>query len=312
MGRYEPCPYNPIMRQTDETAILQRCGHGKPVMTQTGQWYMVYLCGRGIGEGYSLLGRETALDPITWTPDGWPIVNNLDGPSTLQRKPDLPETVWEETYCDDFKDKFLGCDWMFPRSPEMDGIAIKLSWLRMKGSRYDLNSMHAKNVLLRRQQHFKFQIECKMKMPRIYPGQDAGVTCYYDENTFLKFALFATQEENPRLLVGVREYVDGYRDGNFIEVNPKEKYIYFRIEVNNLQRVFYASFDGVKYVKVDVLSNVYYLCDEGLKKGKRFTGAMVGMYAHAGDFAQQYARENGARVDEVMIAEFDYFNYKPV
>jgi xylan 1,4-beta-xylosidase len=194
----------------------------------------------------------------------------------------------------------------------MDGIDIKLSWLRMKGSRYDLNSMHAKNVLLRRQQHFKFQIECKMKMPRIYPGQDAGVTCYYDENTFLKFALFATQEENPRLLVGVREYVDGYRDGNFIEVNPKEKYIYFRIEVNNLQRVFYASFDGVKYVKVDVLSNVYYLCDEGLKKGKRFTGAMVGMYAHAGDFAQQYAREHGARVDEVMIAEFDYFNYKPM
>jgi hypothetical protein len=39
---------------------------------------------------------------------------------------------------------------------------------------------------------------------------------------------------------------------------------------------------------------------------------MVGMYAHAGDFAQQYAREHGARVDEVMIAEFDYFNYKPV
>ena len=31
------------------------------------------------------------------------------------------------------------------------------------------------------------------------------------------------------------------------------------------------------------LNNVYYLCDEGLKKGKRFTGAMVGMYAYAGE-----------------------------
>ena len=32
-----------------------------------------------------------------------------------------------------------------------------------------------------------------------------------------------------------------------------------------------------------VLNNVYYLCDEGLTKGKRFTGAMVGMYAYAGE-----------------------------
>ena len=311
-GRYEPCPHNPILRQSDETAPKQRCGHGKPVMTQDGQWYMVYLCGRKLGDGYSILGRETALDPITWTKDGWPIVNNLDGPSTLQIKPELPETIWEEPYNDDYKEKYLSNDWLFPRSPERDGIDIKLSFLKMKGSRYDLCSPHARNILLRRQQHFKFEIECKMRMPKIYPGQDAGVTCYYDENTFLKFGLFATNEEQPRLLVGVREYVDGYRDGSFIEVNQKEKYIYFKIEVNNLQRVFNVSFDGVKYTKVDVLSNVYYLCDEGLKKGKRFTGAMVGMYAYAGDFANEYAATHGMTRADTMYVEFDYFNYKPL
>lgn len=308
-GRYEPCPYNPIMRQNDPDAIIQRCGHGKPVMTQNGEWYMVYLCGRKIGEGYSLLGRETALDPITWTSDGWPIVNGLNGPSALQIKPDLPETIWEETFADDFNEKYLSSDWTFPRSPQMDGIDIRMSWLKIKGSRHDLNSMYAKNILLRRQQHFKFRIECKMKMPDIYPGQDAGVTCYYDENTFLKFGLFATQEENPRLLVGVREYIDGYRDGNFIEVNPKEKFLYFRIDVSGLQRVFYVSFDGQNYIKTEVLNNVYYLCDEGLKKGKRFTGAMAGMYAHAGEYAYEYARTHGLKIPENMYAEFDYFNY---
>lgn len=30
-----------------------------------------------------------------------------------------------------------------------------------------------------------------MKMPQLYPGQDAGMTCYYDENTFVKFGVFA-------------------------------------------------------------------------------------------------------------------------
>ena len=40
MGNYEPCPYNPIMRQMDEGAAIQRCGHGKPVCTQNGEWYI--------------------------------------------------------------------------------------------------------------------------------------------------------------------------------------------------------------------------------------------------------------------------------
>ena len=84
-GEYTPCPYNPIMRQKDDTAAIQRCGHGDLVDTPDGRWYMVYLCGRMIGDGYSILGRETALDPVTWTPDGWPLVNNLKGPSAMQK-----------------------------------------------------------------------------------------------------------------------------------------------------------------------------------------------------------------------------------
>ena len=76
--------------------------------------------------------------------------------------------------------------------------------------------------------------------------------------------------------------------------------------------MFNVSFDGVKYTKVDVLSNVYYLCDEGLKKGKRFTGAMVGMYAYAGDFANEYAATHGMTRADTMYVEFDYFNYKPL
>ena len=37
------------------------------------------------------------------------------------------------------------------------------------------------------------------------------------------------------------------------------------------------------YTHFTTLENVNYLCDEGLKKGKRFTGALVGMYAYRGD-----------------------------
>ncbi len=310
MGRYEPCPYNPIMRQMDEGAIIQRCGHGKPVQTQNGQWYIVYLCGRKIGEGYSILGRETALDPITWTADGWPIVNNLDGPSTLQIKPNLPETIWEESDFDDFKEQWLGTNWVFPRPPEMDGIVLKNSYVYVKGSKEDLSSMHARNILLRRQSDFKFSCVCKMKMPDIYPGQDMGITCYYDENTFIKFGIFATTEEQPRLLIKVMEYIDGYIEGKEIEVDCSKKDIYLKVNVNYLTRAFYFSYDGEEYQHVDTLTNVYYLCDEGLKKGKRFTGAMVGMYVYDGGFALDYINKNGGTAPDTIYGAFDYFDYR--
>ena len=72
---------------------------------------------------------------------------------------------------DDFDNDWLSSDWMFPRAPEFDGIVLENSYVKVKGSRYDLNSMYAKNILLRRQQNFRFEAVCKLRMPQIYPGR---------------------------------------------------------------------------------------------------------------------------------------------
>ena len=310
-GIYEPCPYNPIMRQNNPDEIIQRCGHGKPVQTQNGDWYMVYLCGRKIGDGYSILGRETALDPISWTMDGWPIVNNLKGPSALQVKPDLPEMIWEDESDDDFNNSYLSNEWWFPRVPEMDGIKLKDSYVHIKGSKYDLDTMKAKNILLRRQKHFRFSAVCKLCMPELYPGQNCGMTCYYDENTYIKFGVFATLEETPRLMLNVVEKIGDEvitHDGVCVDNNNKD--IYLKIDTNNLRRTFSYSYNDKDYNKVVSLDNVYYLCDEGIRKGKRFTGAMIGMYAYAGDYGSRYTDSEGRHGTDDYYAAFDYFRYK--
>lgn len=282
MGNYEPCPYNPILIQKDPKGKIQRCGHGKPVQTQNGQWYMVYLCGRGLegenGECYSILGRETALDPINWTSDGWPIVNNLKGPSALQIKPDLKEVKFEEEE-NGFSEDTLFNNWMFPRTPEKDGYFIKNSTLFLKGSKEDLYSIKARNILLRRQESFNFTTECKMSVPRLKVNQNAGMVCYYDENTYIKFALFKGENN---YYIGVRERI-GKNDiiHKGFEINECD-YIYFKIVVQGLKRIFYFSYNGVDFIKCCELENVYYLCDEGIKMGKRFTGAMIGVYGFSG------------------------------
>lgn len=323
MGNYEPCPYNPIMRQEDSGAGIQRCGHGKPVMTQNGEWYMVYLCGRMIGDGYSVLGRETALDPITWTTDGWPIVNGLKGPSTIQKKPNLPECIWETTTNDEFEDEKLSLDWMFPRPPMADGYTIENSYLKIRGSKYDLCSMDARNIVLRRQQDFKFTAECKMKIPELMEGQNAGMTCFYDENTFLKFGVFHNGKSE-RMVLQVVEHI-GDEDIKSVvwPIEVEKEFIYFKIVTDYLKREFLVSYDGKEYRNFLTLHNVYYLCDEGLKKGKRFTGAMVGMYAFTGqnsdsnermscdlESAQNKEAEITSDARKELIAEFDYFTYR--
>lgn len=244
------------------------------------------------------MGRETALDPITWTADGWPIVNNLDGPSYLQKKPDLPETIWKSDDRTDFSEDDLFSVWTFPRTPDKDGYKIKNNILLLKGTVYDLDSMFSKNILLRRQTAFSFTAECEMSVPSLDKGQDAGITCYYDENTYLKFAVFCG-EDGGFIIKVVEKIGDNVINHNPVPLKENSESLYFKIIAHGVERSFFLSYDGKNYTELSKLDNVYYLCDEGLKKGKRFTGAMIGMYAHSGE------KGNNAP----LYAEFKSFKY---
>ena len=277
MGNYEPCPYNPIMRQMDEGAAIQRCGHGKPVCTQNGEWYMVYLCGRMIGDGYSMLGRETALDPISWTADGWPVVNGLKGPSVLQKKPDLPVWMPEEE-----PDIGWNPKWMTPRAPEPEGIRFLSSGIRIKGSRFPLRDVAAKNILLQRQTSFCFTAETELVIPGLTGGQEAGLVCYYDENTWVCLAVC---RENS-YYIQVKEHIgdkDVLHERQMLPCDCSGKKISLKVETEYLKRRFTYRLQGEEKHIAAEIANVYYLCDEGIHMGKRFTGAMTGIYAVAGE-----------------------------
>lgn len=310
-GNYEPCPFNPIMRQNDPKQAIQRCGHGKPVRTPNGEWYMVYLCGRQLDGKWSMLGRETALDKIAWTLDGWPMVNNLQGPSVLAKKPELPKFVVKEPEVEFGASAVeaqnagagntalpgLGMQWVTVREPEENFAEIREDGVYLLGSRTDLCEVSARNLLLQRQTAFDFVAETKLSFAPLLDGQDAGMTCYYDENTYLKFGVFV---ESGKVLLKVQEHVDKEtRDSFSVELgsgtgisggafpDPSVKEIILQCETKGLERTFSykrckaaAGEDAETFITIGTLPNVYYLCDEGIKRGKRFTGAMLGVYAH--------------------------------
>jgi len=84
-GPFEPCPH-PILTHKDlPDHPLQCLGHADLVDDVNGNWWMVFLGTRPVNGkgGYTVLGRETFLAPVTWK-DGWPMVDNNEG--TVQER----------------------------------------------------------------------------------------------------------------------------------------------------------------------------------------------------------------------------------
>lgn len=122
------------------------------------------------------------------------------------------------------------------------------------------------------------------------PGQcmeaewDAGLTCYYDENSYLKLGIC---QRNGQMGILAAEYVDaGYVTDCFVPMNlwtdseKKTLQAELKIETENLTRKRYVRGRDQIWQQASVLENTVYLSSEELKKGKRFTGAMWGVYAN--------------------------------
>lgn len=287
-GIYEPCPYNPIMRQEDEMGGIQRCGHGKPVMTQNGEWYMVYLCGRQLNHSYSMLGRETALDPIFWTSDGWPLVNMRKGPSCIQKKPNLMEWIPDHTmkniWNEDGRESSIDCEWVSARPPEHGGIRVLGDTVILKGSKEALSVSGFRNLLIRRQNSFAFRLQASFEIPQMYNGQHAGIIGYYDENTYIRFGVEKVKEQyvfvaEEHIGHETKLLVDECKDARGLYIGQRVTLI---METKDLERRFLVLTEEGETREVFCFSNVYYLCDEGISMGKRFTGAMAGIYAYGG------------------------------
>ena len=296
-GPYECSPYNPVMRQKDPTAPIQRAGHGKLVQDQNGQWWCYYLCGRPNEGNYTTVGRESALDPVQWTEDGWFTVNEGKGPSLTQIAPDLPECIYERNLFDDFNDTKLNLEWEFVRNPDNGSWSLTEhpGYFRIWTRDGQLNEIRAKNTLLRREQELSYVAETKLEFYPDKDGEQAGLTCYYSTATYARCSLCYEGGRKIQLVIN-RNHVEEL----IAEVdNVKETPVYLKVVVEKLTRTFYYSYDGQKWEKVGALENCIYLCDEGVPDDpKRHTGTLVGIYANNGGCGSRKA------------ADFDYFKYE--
>src|SRR6185503_533105 len=170
LGPYELHPDVHILTARHRPdAPLQRAGHADLVDTPTGETYMVYLCGRPLpNRGRCTLGRETAIQRMTWGDDGWLRTPNGDGmpvmdvpaPPGVKVRP-FPAAPLREG----FDAETLPIDFQWLRTPEADrlfSLRARKGHLRLFG-RESIGSLFTQSLVARRQQAHCFSASTVME-----------------------------------------------------------------------------------------------------------------------------------------------------
>lgn len=295
-GPYEACPYNPVHTQTDPKAVIQRAGHGKLVQTQHGDWWMVHLAGRPVSGNYCVLGRETCLEPVQWTADGWFLVNEGKGPSNVQTAPNLEEYRYPFPGLDDFHESKLPLHWQFARNPDPTGWSLqeRPDHVRLWTGDADIDSIEAKNVLVRREQNHRYEATMKLEFHPEVDGEQAGLVCYYDTRCFVKLCVMYDHGLTIKLIERRASKTEVLKSSELADGQE----FYLKVKVQREERSFYYSIDGSTWILLGTISDALFLSDEGTMEKKAFTGTMVGFYASNGGSGRRIA------------ADIDWFQYE--
>ena len=284
-------------------ALLQRAGHADLVETQSGETYMVYLCGRPIrNRGRCVLGRETALQPMTWSSDGW--LRTTDGqglPHVEVPAPDLPAHPFPaDPAREDFDGDSLPMPFQWLRSPqpeELFSLTARRGHLRLYG-RETIGSLFRQSLVARRQQSQCFSASTAIEFEPRHFQQMAGLICYYNSSKFhyLYLSHDETSGRHVRVMSALPDSVttDAFTPPIAIDGGGP---VQLRVEVDYERLLFAFRREGEDWRWLPQQFDASVLSDEATAPGlPNFTGAFVGVACQ--DLA-----------GTARHADFDYFEY---
>lgn len=305
-GPYELHPHTTILSARHRPdAPLQRAGHADLVDTPDGQTYMVYLCGRPLpNRGRCTLGRETAIQPMTWAADGWLYTTDRQGLPQLEvPAPGLPPHPFPaEPEREDFDRPELPSAFQWLRSPfpeELFSLAARPGHLRLYG-RETIGSLFKQSLVARRQQAHCFSAETVIEFEPEHFQQAAGLVCYYNSSKFHYLHLSHDETHGKHLRV-MSALPDSPQADAFTPPVPipAAKPVHLRVEID-YERLFFAyrvAGDDAGWRWLPQQFDASILSDEATAPGQpNFTGAFVGI-----------ACQDTAGT--AHPADFDYFTY---
>lgn len=312
-GPYEVDPANPILTSRHNPELpLQRAGHADLVETPSGEWYMVHLAGRPLLPSRTcVLGRETAIQKVEWTEDGW--LRLAGGGCEPKLEVDAPQGTEEHPFAesahgtgiDHFESANLNIHFNTLRMPPDESwlsLRERPGYLRLRG-RESFSSNHHQSLVARRQQAFVATAETAVEFePETYQ-QMAGLVYYYNSRNWYYLRISHDEERGKTLGIMTRDQgvYDEPLDAD-ITIEGWAR-VYLRLELDHAQAQFLFSRDGAEWQKIGPVLDATHMSDEhaemmigSVMLDQGFTGAFIGVCVQDLSGAGKHA-------------DFDYFAY---
>jgi beta-xylosidase len=167
-GPWENSPYNPIVHTYSANDVWWSKGHGTLIDDPNGNWYVVY---HAYAKDYHTLGRQTLIEPIEWTQDGWY--------KAADNSKNLPKNVKSALNLNDyFGDKKLNLQWTFWKEYSPETAIFKDNTLTLKGK--GATPADAR-LLLTTATDRSYEIQVTYTLDK---GNSAGLALFYNEKAF--------------------------------------------------------------------------------------------------------------------------------
>ena len=186
-GPFEDKPEPVLTHRGLKDHPVQCLGHADLVEDASGKWWAVFLGTRPVDGKYSPLGRETFLAPVTWTEDGWPVIDNNEGTIISGDGDVIPDDSVQRI---ELKNGF-GPEWAFLRSYEED----RYSWtgqegkLAIRGNAYTLDDEAPAVFACIRQKHHRMELGVSLDFDPAKDGEYAGLAARLNNRGYIFWGL---------------------------------------------------------------------------------------------------------------------------
>jgi Beta-xylosidase len=243
------------------------------------------------------LGRETLLAPVTWSDEGWPIINGNGTITPRMEVKTLPQQPQPELPVrDEFSQTKLALPWNFVRNLERTrwSLVERPGWLRLKGSASTLEDTEVPPVFVgRRQQHFESEVTTRVDFQPARSEEEAGVALRMNDRHHYEIGIRGGSS-------GGREVYLRYAIGSIRAVAATQAIgtgpVRLRIRCSKERYSFSFAVGDESFRDLGIVETRYLASEVA----DGFNGVFVGLFA------------TGRGQASSVPADFDWFDYRPV
>jgi xylan 1,4-beta-xylosidase len=307
-GPYEPNPTNePILTSSprhlfslgdpdaghfemfNPNSLMQKAGHGSLVETPDHEFYIAHLMSRPLPDTtLNPLGRETSLQKVRWTEDGW--LELEDGTNLAKMETPAPSAAPETAkpasfdIYDAFSTGKYSKAFMTPyHQPDLSWVFVENSHLVLSG-RGSFFSQNNPSIMATRATSFAYTLQTKLDFRPEHFSQTAGAGLYYDSNNWIYAYIGLNDKENQRVIsilqakLGTRIAFDFDTVAIPEESVPEIRWHY----ENGKAQAFYRLAETSEWQALADAIDVSYLSDEGVNGEPGEIGGFTGLFNFIG------------------------------